>query len=250
MTIQQYDRESREWVERPPTELPRVTWDAHRAYMADTWKAGEHVSVIGQTGGGKTFLVVHGLLPLLENEMLITFDVKGDDPELNSVQYRRIDTLPAPIKQKFLHGDKPRARWYKYMATNQEDTRAMLDACYRRGSMTLHFNEIRAITDKRPGLGLLNNVDALWLRGRSRELTIIAETQAPRFVPSSFYEQARHLYIGSLLDRRAQQRLEEIGGNSDEIEDVVSELKLYEYLYIGPLTEDGKRIMEIVKVEA
>jgi hypothetical protein len=249
LTVQTYDRESGAYIERPLTTIQRVSWIDHRAYMADEWKAGEHVSVIAQTGGGKTHLVVAGLFPLLENEMVITFDVKGDDPELNAVQFRKITQLPAPLRQRILHGDKPRSRWYKYMALRQDDTRRLLDACYRRGSMVLHFNEIRALTDKTPGLGLVNSIDALWLRGRTRELTIIAETQAPRFVPSSFYEQAQHIYIGSLLDRRAQQRLEEIGGNSDEIQDTVSELRRWEFLYVGPLQEDGKRIMQIVKVD-
>jgi hypothetical protein len=229
--------------------IARVPWESHAAYMAENWRPGEHVSIISQNGGGKSFLFMHGLAPLIEDEQMIIFDVKGDDPEINSEETRKITQLPNRL-QKRIHGEKDRARWYHYMAVRQDDTRALLDGAYREGHMTLYFDETRALTDKTPGLGLSAQIDALWLRGRSREITVIAGTQAPRFVPSSFYEQARHLYIGTLLDRRAQQRLEEIGGNSDAVKDTVAGLALYEFLYIGKLQEDGTRRMEIVKVPA
>ena len=228
-------------------EIQRVSWEDHAAYMADNWKPGEHVGIISQTGGGKSFLFVHGLAPLIEDEQVIAFDVKGDDPELNTFTPRRITQLPNRL-QKRVHGDQPRSHFYHFMATRQSETRTLLDGCYREGHMTLYLDETRALTDKTPGLGLAAQIDAIWMRGRSREVTLIAGTQAPRWVPASFYEQARHLYIGTLLDRRAQQRLEEIGGNSDAIKDTVSGLALYEFLYIGKLQEDGKRTMEIVKV--
>lgn len=229
--------------------IARVSWESHAAYMAENWKAGEHVSIISQNGGGKSFLFMHGLAPLIEDEQLIILDVKGDDPEINSSQARKITQLPNRL-QKRVHGDKPEGHWYHFMAIRQSETRTLLDAAYREGHMSLYFDEARALTDKTPGLGLSAQIDALWLRGRSREITVIAGTQAPRFVPSSFYEQARHLYIGTLLDRRAQQRLEEIGGNSDAVKAVVAGLALYEFLYIGKLQEDGTRTMEIVKVPA
>lgn len=230
--------------------IERVNWHDHYIYMAETWHAGEHVSIVCQTGGGKSFLFVHGLAPLLEDEQVIVFDIKGDDPEINKLKLRKVTHLPSRLEKRLIHGEKPRSQWYHYLAFRQDDTRRMLDTCSRTGHMTLYFDEVRALTDKTPGLGLVSQIDAIWLRGRSREITVIAGTQAPRFVPSSFYEQARHLYIGSLLDRRAQRRLEEIGGDSDAIQDTVSTLALYEYLYIGPLKEDGKRVMQIVKVPA
>lgn len=243
-----YDDAIGSYVEESTAQVERVDWHDHYLYMAEHWHAGEHVSIVCQTGGGKTFLFMRGLAPLMEDEQLIIFDVKGDDPEINGPKIRHITHLPTRMEKRLLHGEKPRSQWYHYMASRQDDTRRFIDACYRQGHIALYFDEIRALTDKTPGLGLVSQIDAMWLRGRSREVTIIAGTQAPRFVPSSFYEQARHLYIGALLDRRAQRRLEEIGGDSDAIEDVVSHLALYEYLYIGPLKEDGQRVMQIVKV--
>lgn len=227
--------------------VERVSWDDHYAAMAQRWHPGEHVSIICQTGGGKTYLFTHGLLPLIESEQVIIFDSKGDDPELIGLHARRISKLPNRIEKR-MHGDKPGAHVYMYMALNQADTRSLIDRAYQEGHITLVFDEIRALTDKTPNLGLAAQIDGLWMRGRSREVTIIAETQAPRWVPAAFYEQARHLYIGALLDTRAQQRLAEIGGDTDAIQDAVETLALYEFLYIGPLQEDGTRIMEIVKV--
>jgi hypothetical protein len=112
----------------------------------------------------------------------------------------------------------------------------------------LILDEERAITDRHPQLGLLSYVEKYRQRGRGR-MSVIGATQAPRFVASSFYEQASHLYIARVEDKRARRRLQEIGGDTDKIDSVVSQLARHEFLYIGPLGAQGSRIMEVTKVD-
>lgn len=232
----------------PSGSVRRVPWNEHHATMVQDWTLEEtpHVSIISPTGNGKTVLITQGLMPALRDEQVIFFDVKGWDGEINGVQMRRIKRYPTRVERNFRNRE-PMSHWYLFRATDNVETERIINRAYSEGGFTLIFDEERAITDRHPSLGLAATVEMARLRGRGR-VSVIGSTQAPRFVSSSFYEQASHMYIGRIEDRRARKRLQEIGGNTDVIEDVVSQLGRYEFLYIGPLDESGSRVMEVTKV--
>ena len=234
--------------ERTSDTVCRVTWQQHHAEMVQDWTLEDtpHVSIISPTGNGKTVLITQGLMPALRDEQVIFFDVKGWDGEINGVQMRRIKRFPTRVERNF-RNKEPMSHWYLYRATDNVETARIISRAYQEGSFTLIFDEERAITDRHPSLGLGSLVEMTRLRGRGR-VSVIGSTQAPRFVASSFYEQASHMYIGRIEDRRARKRLQEIGGNTDVIEGIVSRLGRYEFLYIGPLDESGSRVMEVTKV--
>ena len=102
-----------------------------------------------------------------------------------------------------------------------------------KGGWTVYLDELRLFTDPKY-LGLAPRVERLWLFGRSRKITVIAGTQAPRWVPAAFYEQSRHHFIFRVQDTRAIKRLGEIGGDVDAIEATVPTLESHEFLYIDP----------------
>lgn len=231
------------------TRVPIVAWADHHARMVDNWEQGStpHVSIVSPTGNGKSYLVGRGLVPALRTEQVMTFDVKGWDEEINRLGFRTVRKFPTRLERKLRDSDRDYSRCYRYLATDSAATQAMIEKCYAEGNWTLIFDEERALTDRPPSLGLSGVVEKMRLRGRGR-VSVIAGTQAPRYVVSSFYDQASHLYLARLEDARTRKRLEEIGGNFDVIEPIVSSIGRYEYLYIGPLTERGTRRMEIVKV--
>jgi hypothetical protein len=217
--------------------------------MVDAWTIHEtpHVSIIAPNGNGKTYLELNGLLPALRDEQVVFLDVKGWDTEINRHRLRRIRRLPTRIERNW-RDTAPYARHYVFRANDSVETAKLLEKCYAEGGWTIVLDEERAITDRHPSLGLNAQIEKYRLRGRGR-VCLIAGTQAPRWVASSFYEQAHHLYIARIEDKRARRRLQEIGGNSEVIDSVVANLGRYEYLYIGPLQEDGRRIMEVTKVD-
>lgn len=228
-------------------EIDVIPWEDHREILADTWDAREtpHVSIIGVTGGGKSYLWRNGLLPLLREERVLIIDVKHDDASLADIpNVSRIHKIPHALRRKI----RDDAEIYQLLAVNRDQVREALTTAYREGNWTIILDETRAITDKSPGFSLAGETDAIWLRGRSRGVSLVAATQAPRFVPASFYEQASHIYIGPILDKRARRRLQEIGGDSDAIDKYLGLLRRYEYLYVGPLNESGRREMHITKV--
>lgn len=97
----------------------------------------------------------------------------------------------------------------------------------------MYADETRLLTGAEY-LGLGAHLDAVWISGRSRGITLLAASQAPRFLPSSFYEQPTYHAIGRVRDRRAIRRLGEIGGDTDILADVVPKLGDHEFLILGP----------------
>jgi hypothetical protein len=102
----------------------------------------------------------------------------------------------------------------------------------REKQWVIHLNEVKALTDGRaPGLNLSPYVEQLWLRGRPH-VTIIAETQAPAWVPRAMYQQSTHIYLGYGMDEEYQRRLGEVGGNRDVITNAIDSLREHEFVYV------------------
>ena len=198
--------------------IPTRSWDEVIHRVDKLWQPqfAPHHSIFGQNGSGKTHLIVHGLLPLCEKDNVVIFDNKGDDPVINSAKARRVRSIPGKLSRS-LDNDKPRDGWFQlvmYEETDraQEQCAKALEQVYKEGNWVVVLDETRAISDPRsPGLGLQPLLDRLWLRGRSRNISVVAATQAPRWVPTSFYDQCQFAWCSRIRDERAHQRVMEIG---------------------------------------
>jgi hypothetical protein len=183
------------------------------------WRAefAPHHSIMGQNGAGKTHLIVHGLLPLCLDDKVLIIDNKGDDPVLNEAGARPVRKIPRNIRRVTFDDGKPKSAWYRLvvydeLARAQDQVGSAIEQVYREGEWVVVIDETRAVSDPRsPGLGLQPELDRLWLRGRSRRIPVIASTQAPRWVPSSFYDQCQFVWCSRIRDDRAHQRIMEIG---------------------------------------
>ena len=194
-------------------------WDAVINRVDKFWQPqfAPHHSIIGQNGSGKTHLIVHGLLPLCEDDKVLIIDNKGDDPTLNAAGAKRVRRLPTEFRRMSMDNGKPKEAWFQLVVSDnvnqaQEQVGRALQQVYKEGDWIVVLDETRAISDPRsPGLGLQPELDRLWLRGRSRNIAVIASTQAPRWVPSSFYDQCQFVWCSRIRDERAHQRIMEIG---------------------------------------
>jgi len=166
--------------------------------------------------------------------------VKGDDETLVSSGHRKVGRYPSTL-QLFASGDDEQ-RWRIAPGGYGKRQRPVWDQVFRevwasgrRGQATwvVYADETRLLADP-AYLGLRDHLDALWISGRSRGITLVAGTQAPRWVPASMYEQPRYFAIGKIRDRRALDRLGQIGGDMDMIRDVVPRLAHHEWLFLGP----------------
>lgn len=219
--------------------IPHKPWEEVRRDIYDRWKPNDtpHHSIISLSGGGKSYLATRGLLPMRGWRRSVIIDVKGDDETLRNVG-QPVRTLPRtdPWTRK---RREPDSRWYRLVvyddwAKAREQVKDALAQTYKQGDWTIFVDETRNLTDPRvPSLNLRNYVEQIWLRGRSRGVELVAMTQAPRWVPSSFYDQPSTVWIGRINDERAHQRLREIGGLKRGHLSVIQRLKRRQFLVIG-----------------
>jgi hypothetical protein len=116
-----------------------------------------------------------------------------------------------------------------------------LERVYNEGDWIIYFDEIQDIGGiRQPNLGLGMHLDEIYRKGRSRHISVIAATQAPRHVPTSFYDQADFHWIGRLSDEDKQKRLREIGGLPKEALPVIQGLPKRHWLLSA---ENGEHFM-------
>ncbi|HJS94527.1 MAG TPA: hypothetical protein VJ741_09700 [Solirubrobacteraceae bacterium] len=225
---------------------PRIPWAQHRAWLDHHWEAGMHVSGVVQTGGGKSYLTRYGLLPLWTDYRTLYFDVKGDDPTLAGLG-RPVREFPDEERGSGPQDDE--SRIYRLLVPEWEFDASRrstgglerarrvaggaLDRAYKQGDWLLVLDETRAFTDTANefGLGLRGVVENIWQRGRSRRVTLIALTQQPVWMPSSFYSQCTLMYVGAEVDL-SNEHMRDIGGDRDALRRAVSELREHEFVAI------------------
>lgn len=230
--------------------IPRKSWDEVKMDVYKRWrpKDSPHHSIISLSGGGKSYLATRGLLPMRGWRRNLIIDVKGDDETLQDVG-RKVRQVPNSDPW-FRKRRQPDSLWYRLVVYDdwnkaRDQVRNALAKAYSQGNWTIFVDETRNLTDPRiPSLNLRSYVEQIWLRGRSRGVEVVAMTQAPRWVPSSFYDQPSFVWIGRINDERAHQRLREIGGLKRGHLGVIQRLQKREFLVVG----DGGDYTAITKI--
>jgi DNA helicase HerA-like ATPase len=214
-------------VQLPTVPLADVQWrewgDVSK-YVNDKWdpKNTPHHSIIGLTGSGKSYLAINGILKgMCRMDRVVLLDTKGDD-ELVSTTGRAVRELPRETwYREMTRKPEPFDSWWRVVvhetdrAKAQQQVYDVLTRIYREGNYVVFVDELFDLTaPKAPALNLGPQVETIYRKGRSRGVSLIASTQAPRYVPTSFYDQASFAWIGRLRDEDKQKRLLEIGGLS------------------------------------
>jgi DNA helicase HerA-like ATPase len=232
--------------------IKHKSWEEVKRDIYKGWKpkVSPHHSIVCITGGGKSYLYTRGLLPMRGWRKAVIIDIKGDDETLEDVG-KAVRVLPdkerwATPRQR----REPDHQWYRLVVHDdwgraREQVQRAFEQIYRQGNWTVFVDETRHLTDPRPpSLNLRNYLEHLWLKGRSRGIEVVGATQAPRWVPSSFYDQPSYVWIGRINDERAHQRLREIGGLKRGHLGVIQSLQKRQFLVVG----DGGDYTAITKV--
>jgi hypothetical protein len=227
--------------------VPWLDWPRVAGFINKTWdpENAPHHSVIGMTGSGKTHLCVNGILkPLCSDDRVLIIDTKHNDRLVAGIG-KPVDAIPADNPSRVQGKRRPMDRWFRLVVHDQWDTdrsgrnrvkasdqvlRA-LDRVYHEGEWVLYCDELQDLGGSRqPNLGLSMNLDEIYRKGRSKHISILAGTQAPRHVPTCFYDQCDFAWIGRLSDEDKQKRLREIGGMPKEYLPSIMQLRKREWL--------------------
>jgi hypothetical protein len=228
-----WEDEARDRIESVQERPPEVSWDDFLGFYF-RWNQGEHVTMIGPTGRGKTTLAL-AILPLRQFVMAIA--TKQRDPvlyQLESRGYQRItsirDTPPKEaIPRIVLEAKLPKGA--ESVADQRRIVKEALAYVYIQGGWCLYLDEVRYVTEF---LKLDSDVELLWQQGRSAGISVVAAAQRPAWVPLSAFSMATHLFLWRTSDERDLERIGGLGAfDSRAIAREVATLGRHSVLYVN-----------------
>jgi hypothetical protein len=214
--------------------VPFVPWGDFRRRMG--WRQGEHVTLIGKTRSGKTTLALQ-LMPL--RRFVVVLATKPRDPLLNRLRrqgYHVTRKWPVPTEVYERVVFWPRVEAMADQWQQERDVAGFLESIYETGGWTVYLDEVRYVTEP-SYLGLRTQVQLLWTQGRTLDVSVVAGTQRPAWVPLEAYSQADHLFLWREADDSNLKRVASITGvRSREIRELVPQLPEHQALYVNTVT--------------
>jgi hypothetical protein len=165
-----------------------------------------------------------GILPMFHNVANVLVLDTTADPKLTDYgqPYRKYGKING-LRRLSIHDLSPESTLKIHKAMNR---------AYKQGECVVFIDEIRHIVDPQ-FLGLKAAAESLLLFSRKRRNIVVGLTQAPRWIPSAFYDQSRMQFIFKIRDHRTMLRLAEIGGDTKRLKEIVPALEKYEFAYIN-----------------
>lgn len=223
-----------EQLDRLARGAPRVAWDD---FIRDhlNWKAGEHFSLIGPTGQGKTHMLLN-LLPLRTYVTVCATKPEDDSMDrLIATGYAKIERwVSVPAEDMPRRVLWPNASRINARVNQKRVFEDALDKIFRERGWCVALDELWYMINV---LGLGDEVRMYLLQGRSLGISLVAATQRPAFVPLEIYDQSTHLMFWRDNDERNLARISGISYHSSGlIRQIVSQLEHHQVLYINTRT--------------
>lgn len=237
----------------PATSVPFVPWPELEQHLKDTWQPGQHATLIGPTGAGKSHVALtlgemcaHTVVLATKRRDELVSDLQGRgyvlSGSMDEIPYAEVHTgrgpRRVPVHRRVLIWANPQTRSERTRkAVQTAMLRQALGATERQGSWCVIVDEAMWLHQN---LNLSDELDALWFGGRSSRVSVVACGQRPVSVPRQMIAQASLLLLWHIADRRDLEALREMGGvvPREVIQDTLPQLDYegHEFLFVQPHT--------------
>lgn len=226
----------------PPVEV--LPWPEFQAMFLAAHKQGEHVSIVGPTGSGKTVAGLE-LCKLIGSRRgtdrrparVVVLAYKPRDDTMRQIlpedEWPVIKEWPPGFGQEhcivWVRGGSPSSATRKQRAVFVP----LLDTIYAEGGQTVYIPEAAHFERKPPdGLGMGGMMTEFWSSARSLKLTVISDTQRPRWVTVSMWSEPSWVIIFPPEDDADLKRVAELSGRRADVWRAVGNLGDYEFLCV------------------
>lgn len=222
-------------------EMDRASW---LAWMRREWRQGQHITIMGRTGRGKTFLA-RDLLTC--REYVCALAIKRADDTLDTFPnagYRLMinKRWPPPYgTNKVLYWARPKN--LTDVANQRKLVSVILDDAYENGGWTMFYDDVAFIASPK-GLNQARNVGTLFNQARSSHSSQVAAMTQPssitQAIPSEVWRQARfHLIFYYRVGRDLEVISDIVGYRVSQLKKWMAMVRAgpYDFLCFDDLTD-------------
>jgi energy-coupling factor transporter ATP-binding protein EcfA2 len=235
--------------------LQVMAWPTFAEFFRREHRQGEHVSIVGPTGSGKSVLglslcKIIGDRPARDGRpaRVVVFATKPRDRTVAALGWPSVKEWPPGYGQEHVVV-WPRPRDPDTAARQQRVVfRKVMQAIYREGGQTVYIDEAAYFERQPPtGLGLGGLMEQYWQTARSLDLTLIAGTQRPRLVSRSMWSEPSWVFIFRVHDEDDLRRVAEAAGGRAHVVEAAQRLGGHEFLVVRR-ARGGERELYVSRV--
>lgn len=206
-----------------------IPWEVARAEM--DWRQGEHVTIIGPTGQGKTTLALDLMSQRGYPVIIATKPRDKTMAKMRRQGWHVIRQWP-PTKHRTILWPKLVVPSDKYR--QGEVIAEALESIFRAGGYAVLIDELSYVLDE---LKCRDEITQIWQQGRALDISLVTCILRPSHIPLLAYDQATHVIMFRDNDERNLKRMGGLGHWSrDEIIENVSALNRHEFLVLNTRT--------------
>lgn len=218
-------------------DVPHVDWSAFIGGL--DWRQGEHVTLVGPTGQGKTTLAL-GLARyrLHRRGFVAAVGTKPKDATLASLKRRHGWKVVGDWRD--VGGADRVVLWPRWRGPQDTPAQAnainrgLLDAAFKDGRWCLVVDDVQYLCDQ---LRLAPTLATIWLQARSLKVSLVGATQRPVRAPREMFSQASHYFLWGTADDEDLRSLAGFGmADTKAVRAQVARLAPHDVLYV-----DGRR---------
>lgn len=208
------------------------------AWMKTTWRQGQHISIMGRTGRGKTTLSRD--LDALREWVAVVAIKQADDTlaTFPKVGYTVIKSWPPKwgVKRVVLWA-KPKT--LRDMADQRTQIGKLLDDVFQNGGWAVDFDDVARVAN---ALGFKREIATLLNEARSHHSSIISKMTQPssvtQTIPSEVWRQVRfHLVFRYRVGRDLDAIADIVGYSKGELKKLMDRLDDFDFLCFDDLTD-------------